>query len=228
MLVAVGLLAACSSSSSPTPSAAGDKALAKQELLPASDYPLGWKGQGASSENTEASFFGGSGSSYVAQMTSCLGITMKNVDTKPVEAADQEYDDPNSNVTVTDTVDVFPTVAGAIADVGAEANAKTPGCFTQMMGPKLSQEFSQKLGQGATIGTLSVTDVSLASYGDHHSAVVVSFPFTYQGVSATLYMEEVTVQKDRSESNFQFINTGSAVPVSIVDRLARDSAARMS
>jgi len=201
--------------------------LAADELLPASVFPTGWKGQGASSKNTDASFFGDTSGAEEQQITTCIGIPTTNIVTNPAEAADQEYDDPNSNVTVTDTVDVFPTTLDAATDAGAASNTKTPGCLVQLEGSTLSQGIAKSLGQGATVGQVAAVDRSIPLYGDHDADVVISFPFTYQGVSGTEYLENVVIQEGRSESNLQFSNTGSEVPIGIVDQLAQAAAKRL-
>ncbi len=215
-------------SATTTAPAGADTALAAGELLPASAYPAGWKGQGSSTKTTGASFFAGISSSQLTQITSCLGIPTTNIDSTPAEAADQEYDDPNSNVTVTDTVDVFPTTADALTDVAASSNPKTPNCFVQLEGSALSQGIAQRLGQGTKVGQVAVTDRQIPSYGDHDSDVVISIPFTDNGVSGTEYLEFVVVQKGRSESNFQFSNTGSPTPSTVVDQLAQAAANKMT
>jgi hypothetical protein len=203
-------------------------ALATSELLPTSAYPTGWKGQGPGSTNKGASFFGGMKPSLEPQVASCLGISTANIDTSPVEAASQEYDDPSSNVTVNDTVDVFPSAAEALADVEGAANPKTPSCVVQLLGSTLSQAVAQKLGEGATIGTVAVTDRSIPTYGAHDADVVLSFPFTYRGVSGTEYLEMVVIQKGRCESNLQFSNSGAPAPISVVEQLAQAAADRIS
>jgi hypothetical protein len=208
-------------------STASAATLAAEELLPASAYPTGWKGQGASSKNTDASFFGATSSAEEQQITSCLGIPTTNIVTNPAEAADPEYDDPNSNVTVTDTVDVFPTALDATTDAEAAANAKAPGCIVQLEGSMLSQGIAKSLGQGATVGQVVAVDRSIPLYGDHDADVVISFPFTYQGVSGTEYLENIVIQEGRSESNLQFSNTGGEAPIGIVDQLAQAAAKRL-
>lgn len=237
-LVAGGLLGACSSASphasnGTTTSAASsttaapsshDAALAASELLAASAYPTGWRGQGAASKNSGASFFGGTTSSDLSQIVSCLGISQTDVDTNPTEDAAQEYADPNSDVTVTDTVDVFPEAAEAVKDVEAAANPKTPTCLVQLEGSKISEG----LPAGATAGMVMSSDGSIPKYGDHDAAVVIDFSFTYQGVSGTEYLEFVVVQKGRSESNLVFSNTGGVAPSSTVDRLAQEAADQLT
>lgn len=214
-------------SASATPPASSAKALATRELLPASAYPSRWKRQGPGSTNTDASFFGGVSSSLESQIAACIGISTTNIDTTPVEAASREYDDPNSNVTVNDTVDVFPSKADAVADVEAASNAKTPGCLVQILGTTLSKEIAQKLGQGSTVGQITAMDRSIPSYGERDADVVLSFPFTYRGVSGTEYLEMVTVQKGRCESNLQFSNSGGPAPIKVLDKLAKEAAQRL-
>jgi hypothetical protein len=240
-LLLVGVASACSSngggatpttttspapttSSVPSTTSATDVALAQRQLLPPSAFPTGWKGQGPSSENSGASFFGGATSGEVAEMVSCLGISATDVDPNPAEAGEQEYDDPNSNVTVTNTVDVFPTVAQATKDVEAAQNTKAPSCLVQVATSLLKKG----VPKGAVVGKIDAERVSIPSYGQRDVDLVIHFPFTYQGVSATLYIEEVLVQEGRSESNLQFINTGGPAPVSVVDQLTTAAAGHLT
>jgi hypothetical protein len=227
------LLAACSSGGSPSASSTSttaqavaaktDPALARAELLPPSSFPAHWKAQGPSSENTGANFFGGMSPSDLSTLTSCLGIPMTNVVTNPAEAAGQEYDDPNSSVTVTDTVDVFPTLVDATTDAVAAASAKAPGCIQQLAVAKLSKG----LPNGATVGQVTVTGGAGPAYGAHHADIVMSFPFTYKGVSGTEYFEVVLVQKGRSESVLELTSTGAPPPADRVVSLTEAAADRL-
>ncbi|HTT87302.1 MAG TPA: hypothetical protein VMF60_08040, partial [Acidimicrobiales bacterium] len=174
-----GTSATGSTTTTSTSASAADLALAQRELLPASAFPTGWKGQGSGSTNSDASFFGGASAGQIAQLLRCLGVSSTDVDPHPSEAGDQEYDDPDSNVTVTDTVDVFPTVAQATKDVESAANPKTPACVVQVERSQLEKATPA----GAVLGTLRARRASLPSDGEHHAAVVVYFPFRYEGVS---------------------------------------------
>jgi hypothetical protein len=225
--------AACSSSSSTSTTttkattttttsatnAAADTALAKTQLLPASAYPAGWTGQGSGSTNTQASFFGGTDAAGVAAMVHCLGIPAASVNANPAEAADQEYDDPNSSTTVTDTVDVYPSPAQALVDVQAAASPKAPGCVNSLIVPGKSQQIAQQIGEGATVGKVTVTAATVPPAGVHSAALVIAVPFTYQGVSGTISVEDVAVQKGRSESILVFTGTDLASQSATIDSL---------
>lgn len=237
-------LGACSSSSSGTGSStttsapaagattaagsattgAGDAALARRELLPASAFPSGWKGQGSGSANTQANFYGGLSRSDLAQVTGCLGVSESGIDTSPAEATDQEYDDPGSNVTVAESVEVYPTEAQAVTDVTGAANPKTPQCLVALAGSKLQQS----LPPGATAGQVGAQEATAPPYGTHHAEVVMTVPFTYQGVSATLYIETVVAQQGRSEVVLQFTNTGGTAPATVVDSLTQAAVNKLS
>lgn len=213
----------------PGNTAKADGALAHRELLPVSTYPKGWKGQGSSSTNTEASFWGGANQADVQSMTTCLGITTNGVDTKPVEAAAQTYLDTNSGLSVSDTVDVFPNKAEAEADVAAAENAKIPSCVTTLEGANIIHGTLQGFGKGATTsGNLVVTLKPLPLYGDHDSFEQLALPVTYQGISGITYTDFVTIQKGRSESNFMFANQGVQPPTGLIDRMSKAAEAQMS
>jgi hypothetical protein len=218
------LLAACGGdggSNSTLPSTPA--ALAREQLLPPSSFPKGWKAQGPDSTNNSASFFSGSGVSDVQAMAGCLGVGTTHIDPTPAEAASREYDDPHSDMSVTDTVDVYPSTVDAATDASAAANPNAPRCIVQFAGPQITRS----LPQGATAGKVTAVDAPVGPFGSHHAHVVISFPFTYQGVNATLYIEELLVQHGPSESVLQFVNIGSQVPATVVDGLARSAAGRL-
>jgi hypothetical protein len=219
------VLSACSGGSSssgttsPTTTTASDVALAQSELLPASNFPSGWQSQGSGSENSQASVFGGLSQSKVSALTQCLGISSAQVDTTPAEAADPEYDDPNSPATVADTVDVFPSVATARFDVSAAANPKTPSCLVQ-----IAPSFENKVPKGVQFGSLSASKDNIPLYGDEDAAVSVTVPFTAQGVSGTLHVVLVVVEKGRSESNLVFTDATGAPDPTLVNGLSSAAA----
>jgi hypothetical protein len=202
--------------------ASGDAALAKQELIPTSAYPAGWKSQGSQSTTTNASFFGGGGAPFVGQMEDCLGMSGANVDTSPAEATTQEYDDPNSGVTVTDTVDVFSSGSAAGLDAAAAANPKAPGCLVAAVDPSFTTTLADNyFGNGTTAGSPTVADRAIPGAGNRDADIETSFTFTSQGVSGTFYLDQVLVQTGRSESNLWITNVGSQPPMSFVDQMVR-------
>jgi len=203
------------------------QALARSELLAVTAYPHGWTGQGSGTDSTQASTFGGSDTTMLAQITRCLGIPAAAVDTHPVEAAAQAYADSNSNAVMTDTVEVFPTTQFAAADVEALNNPKMPTCLEHLFALALSDSLSSWLGPNAAVGQVTVSKHAIPDYGAHTGDLVVAGSFTQEGVSGTDYLDIVEVQRGRSESVLMFDNTGSRVSARIIDQLTRSAADRL-
>jgi hypothetical protein len=207
---------------------AADKALAHEELLPRTTYPSNLKRQGKSSTDPDASFWGGADKGQEQSMATCLGVSTKDVVPNPAQADDQTYADPNSYLSVADTVEVYPKESQAVADVVDSDMAKTPGCIMTLEGSVIVSGILQAFGSGAkAAGALAVSSRAIAGVGDHTSFVQFALPVTYQGETGTTYTDFVAVQKGRSESSFLFLNDGIPPSTSLIDRLAKAAAARM-
>jgi len=203
-------------------------ALAHKELLNASSYPKGWTGQGKSSADTQASFFGGADPANVTAMTGCLGTSATDVVTSPTEVAGQAYADPNSTVQVSDTVEVYPSTADAATDVAEAGSPKTPGCIQSLEGPDITSGIVQGFGKGAKAdGPLTITLVPIAKYASSDAMEQWALPVTYQGETGPIYTDYVFVQSGRSESVLQAISEGEMPSTAVLERLAAEAASRM-
>lgn len=196
--------------------------LAEQELLVPSDYPAAWWSLGARS-----STFDGFSTAQVAAMERC--VRPLGVDTAPVEDASQLYVDSNSHLFVTDTVDVFPTTADAVADISAELNSRFPACNLPNLNPPSQFVTSwYDVGRITMTGPISVIYRSISPTGTLalDLEVSVSFRATKTG-SGVLHVDEITVEKGRSESNVWITNLDSPVPISLANRMAHAAAIRL-
>jgi hypothetical protein len=207
-----------------------DLALAHRGLLVHSEYPTGWQGQGGGTEVTDASAFDGLSSAEVAAMEACIGISSVGVDTAPVEAASQEYSDPNSNLDVNDTVDVFPTTAAAAVDISAESTSRFPVCQLPILNPP-SQFVTgwYDVGNGKIdAGPISVIDRPIASTGARAVDLEISDTFRVtKGSSGVVHVDEIAVQRGRSESNLLITNLDGPIPISLVERMARAASTQL-
>lgn len=203
-------------------------ALAHRELLTASSYPKGWKGQGKDSTDPQASFFGGADSADVTAMTGCLGTSATNAVTNPTEATGQEYADPNSTTTVSDSVEVYPSTTDAATDVAEAGNAKAGSCVQSLEGSNITQGILQGFGKGAKAdGPLTVTVVTLPRYGSSDAMEQWVLPVTYQGETGSTYTDYLFVQSGRSESVLQALSEGTPPSMSVLDHLLAEAASRM-
>ncbi|MGP0030214.1 MAG: hypothetical protein ACLPVF_06875 [Acidimicrobiales bacterium] len=227
MIVALAGVSVVSAAPPHESSHASSEALARAEVLPASAYPKGWKGQGSDSNFTDASFFGAATPSDVQLMTDCLAISAKNINTDPVEVAAPSYGNPNGALTVSDSVEVYQNTAQAVADVTAAGNENIPTCVAKLEGANFTQATLEGFGEGSTLsGPLAVTLGHLPPVGSHDAFYAVTIPVTDQGLTGTTYSDFVYVQKGRSESVLSIFDDGPP-PAGLIDRLAKAAAGRL-
>ncbi len=204
--------------------------LAEQELLVPSDYPAGLQGQGAGSEVQDTSAFDGLSTAQVAAMERCIGISPVGIDTAPVEAASQGYADLNSNLWINDTVDVFPTKAAAVADMSAELNSSFPACQLPILNPpsQFVTSWGYDVGRITRTGPLSVVDRAISPTGTLAVDLEVSASFQVaKSGSGVLNVDEIKVEKGRSESSVWISNLDGPIPISLVNRMAHAAAIRL-
>lgn len=247
-LVATAVLLA--SESTPVPSAArsfivttgppADASLARHELILRTAYPAGGTGGGRGSQNTQASFFGGLDAATASQLATCLGVGPADIDRSPAEAADQNYTSADATWQISDTVDVFPTTAGARADLEAAASPNVGPCVLRfvdspqgpglLQGPELQKAVAQAFGARAKAGTTTITQRRLiADDGSHDIDVESSFPIVGGGTNTVFHSDQVLVQRGRSESNILIMEVASHPPaIALVNRLAQAAAKQMA
>jgi hypothetical protein len=216
----------------------GDGSIARQELLPAASYPTGWESMAGTAES-DMSYYAGQNSAYVTQLAHCLGVASLPVDPNPAEAASRGYFDPhplleignapNFGSGVTDTVEVYPTNADAVADVEAAANPRAQPCQLQLWGPGLQSWLNALvgLGPGTSAGKPVDFDRRLPRVGDHVADQAINVPYTFKGSSGVVYNDIVFVQKGRSESILWFYNMRHPTAKTIVTNVASAAASRL-
>ena len=217
-----------------TSGAPGDVTLAEHELLPRSAYPAGWAGGGRGSQNTQANFFGGVGAVTASQLATCLGVDPTLIDRTPAEAASQAYESGDATWQILDTVDVFPTKGGALADLAAATSPTVGPCELRFVdSPNSSQmqaAVAQAFGADAKMGATTVTHRPLIAHnGSQDIDVETSFPIIGNKTKASFYSDQVLVQRGRSESNILILFTGAQPPgIALVNRLAQAAAKQMA
>jgi hypothetical protein len=188
---------------------------------------------------TGMSYYAGQDSALVTQLEHCLGVASLPVVPNPAEAASRGYFDPHSlleightptfSSAVTDTVEVYPTDADAVADVEAAANPRAKFCQFRLLGPDLQSALNLTVGLGP--GTFAGQPVFLARrlprVGDHIADDAFNVPYTYKGSSGVVYNDIVFVQKGRSESVLWFFNFRHATATSILTNVASAAASRL-
>ncbi len=160
-------------------------------------------------------------------LASCLGISGANVVTDPVGATgpDIASDESDNAPIVYDTVEVFPTALGAIADEQAAASSHLPDCPGS---PDAALQFSYEssAGAGGAITPVRFRTRAIPAFGQHDVDVALYIPG--EGVSEPVYTDQVIVQVGRSVSILDFATFDEPTPLVTIDQLARAAAARLT
>jgi hypothetical protein len=214
VLVAAGAAVVASvvpaGASQPSAKVKAEEAHAKQALLVRSDFPAAWTSQGRvttdDSNGSDANFPGGN------ELVSCIGISSYLANLATPTANSPTFGTNGDEKTVQDSVNIFPSTK-----VAAEANAaisgpKVPGCMaTALQGPA-KQSIVNAMGNGITVGTISVAATDPALLIPHSSGFTISFPATYQGV--TLQTQVMIISLFRGKSDSQLTLTSVLDPFS--------------
>jgi hypothetical protein len=212
-----------------------DGSLARQELLPAASYPTGWQPVPGTAV-AGMSYYAGQDSAFVTQLAHCLGVASLPVDPNPAEAAGRGYFDPHLLFQtstfasgVTDTVEVYPTEADAVADVEAAANPRAELCQFVLWGSGLQSWLNAVvgLGPGTRTGQPIVLERHLPRVGDHIVDDAFKVPYAYKGSNGVAYNDIVFVQKGRSESVLWFSNVRQPTALSTLANMASAAASRL-
>jgi hypothetical protein len=210
-LVCAGLIVGSQVAAGASPTS--DRAQAKKLLLTLHDMPKGWKTEKGNSSSSSSSFPG------ATQLASCIGVPASLVNSNPPQAVSPYFENKGGLLEVQDTVSVFPSASKAAANFSALNNAKTPACMTTLMNGSLKAQILASAGQGATIGTITVTKASLAGFPSGSSGIVMALPITDQGVSINATLTAVYYRKGKLGQEIDFNSYGPAFPVSLAKSL---------
>jgi len=190
-------------------------AQAKKYLLVLSDMPKGWKSEGAASTGGGSSSFPGA-----KQLASCIGVASNLITANPPEANSPYFQNKNGSLEVQDTVTVFPSVKKANSEFGAIANAKTPSCVGSIMNtPSFKSQLTSSGGEGASVGTITVSKINSSLYGPHTAGVTIGIPISSQGVNVSAKVTVVFYVKGNLGQQLSFNSYNTSFPISIAHQL---------
>jgi hypothetical protein len=207
---------------------AAAKALAKKGVLRRSDFPTkGW----TTSKNPDSGNGWPSGTA-ASTFATCLGISVAVLQTNPPWAKAQEFDQNQQAYSVDEEVQVFPTAQQAATDVAVTASPIAPACFQQLLGGSFGKlfasSFTQGLGNGATLGTISATALPAPAPGQESAGMEITVPISVQSSNFSLYMDDVSFATGRAEASFTFLSVSDHFPTSLATRLETVTAQRLA
>jgi hypothetical protein len=173
---------------------------------------------------------GGSGSNSfpgASKLANCIGVPTSHIDSNPPDAESPYFENKSGSLEVQDTVSVFPSAKEAAANFSALTNAKTPGCMTTLMNGAFKAQIQASAGEGAKLGTITVTKASLAGFPRGSTGLVMSLPITDQGVSIDARLTAVYYRKGRLGQEIDFNSYGATFPVSLAESLTATALHRL-
>jgi hypothetical protein len=200
-------------------STASDKAQAKKYLLTLSDMPAGWKTEKGSANNGSGTFPG------AKQLAGCIGVPSKLINANPPEVDSPYFETTSGSLEVQDTVSVFSSAKVARTSLAAMANPKTPSCMAALMNGAFKSKITASAGNGAKLGTITVSRIDPAEFGSGTTGLVMSLPVSDQGVTAVI--QAVFYVKGKFGQQITFNSYGSPFPAATAKSLTATAVNRL-
>jgi hypothetical protein len=184
----------------------------KKALLVLSDMPKGWTSS-KSSSNNNAPFPG------AAELARCIGVPTSVINYNAPSVSSPEFDSKNQQLSVQDSVQLYPSAKAARADFASLANAKTPGCMTSDLNGPGKAEFDTQIGGGLTVGSVVVTKTPASDYGSGTTDFTMYFPVTQKGETINVELTLVDYVKGREEQTVMLSAFQANFPTSLARHL---------
>jgi hypothetical protein len=206
-----------SASGTPFPTAEAQSA-ANAAVLSISDLPAGWstsKDQSDDSDTTE----------FQKRLADCLGApsSIVNGDEAAVHVESPDFDSPDGNTTISETLSVDRTERGEqLFEVLHQSNFTE--CMTDTFGAYIKKTFADSDDpdvQSATLGEVEVGQLSAGQYGDDTVALRVTVPIEISGVSTSVYLDVLYVRQGNAVENMTFEGVGTPVDPQTTARFTR-------
>jgi hypothetical protein len=197
------------------------KAAAKKHLLVLSDMPTGWKAVKGSSGGGSNNFPG------AKQLAGCIGVAPKLIGSNPPEVDSPTFEDTDDSHEVQDSISLFGSAKVAKAEFGAMSNTKTPACMTTLMNGTFKNKIAASAGSGTTIGDISVTRASPATFAQGATGFSITIPFTTQGQSLSVNILVAYAIKGSLGQEINFNANGSAFPTALSKSLTATALGRL-
>ena len=202
--------------------------LAESEALPATAYPSGWRDIGSSAGIKHLSYFSGYQKNEEALLARCLRVSVRDIQTNPVELTGQQYESRDSYLLVDEDIEIFRSASAAAIDTQAAANPRTPMCNKHLP----ESETGVFSANGITTDIISVRVIvrSIQHYGDHDAELeyVVHEKIPKYHLAFVAYSDWVYIQKGRSEALLVFTSEKNPIPGDFIAGLAQAAANRLT
>jgi hypothetical protein len=184
-----------------------DKAKARTLVLAASDLPSGWKATSHQDDPSEQAL--------QDEFAACIG---RPTQSSYVTASANSPDFGKGDAQVNSEVQIVKTTADFDADVAATRSAKFMPCYKRQLTKSLQQV------TGATVRSITVTQLPVASHGEFSAGYRATIRLEAQGQTVTMYGDDILLGKDRMQLTASFFEVqrppDTALENAVVDKLA--------
>ena len=206
-----------SASSTPFPTAAAHSA-ANAAVLNISDFPAGWSTSKDKSDDSDTSLF-------QKQLGDCLGASTSILsgDKAAVYVESPDFDSPDSNTTVSETLSVDRTErAQQVFAILHQSNLTK--CMTDALSAYMKKSFADSDDadvRSAKLGEVEVGQLSSGHYGDDTVSLRATVPVSFSGISTSVYLDVLYVRRGDAVENLTFQSAGTPVDPETTARFAR-------
>ena len=200
--------------------ASGTSSLARAEhaLLSEADVPSGWSAQGTIT-TSDGGATGGGAFPGDNLLPACLGVSKALINLDPPSVISPTFQSATRTLYVQDNVGVFASARQAAAEGATYENPKVAACMTRVLRGPAHQQLETSLGQGQTMGSISVAPVGRAALVPHTSGFTISFPVTTHGVTIHAAISIITMVRGKLGNQLTLTSIGAPFPTSLERRL---------
>jgi len=185
----------------PATNAAEDGRIARDAQLKLTDFPAGWEQQDSATEsNSEAH---------------CEGVDAAKA------AVSARQTSPDFARASTDYAHSFTYVYVDVARASQAFSQLASESTRTCLGEQLAKYLETQKKQGATIGKITTSQVSMTPVGDEHAESRLTIPVSAQGVTASFYVDLVFVRVGRGIAGFTLQSLLSPFRESLSTELAK-------
>lgn len=177
------------SSSAPSTESSADPAavaIAEASLLKLADFPAGWQAVPKDDEDDDVA--------AEKRIAECVGVDHADLYGDEPSAESPEFTNEDEE-TISSKVVVMASADEASDGLGIVASETYRTCISGEVAKSVEESIK---GEGATVGEISLNEVSVGQHGDEVTAFRVEIPFELNGFEATAALDFAIVRVDRA------------------------------
>jgi hypothetical protein len=192
----------------PAPKNAADQRVARLAVLRLTDFPAGWAESDKPSETSQSP---------------CQAINSAKSATS-ARSSSHTFSENNDATQAESSVYVYAATASASRWFGEVSSSATRSCLGDALGKGLAKNVQ---GQGATVGEITTSSLSIEPVGDDRAAGRFAIPVKSSGGTVTVTLDLIFVRVDRGIAILTLVDTLTPFDETLAAKLTRDVVDRL-